>query len=110
MHTPDLSTLRAALVPPLAQQLWQPLLAAGVSGLTLAQLSATCNDSLEVIEHQLLAMQAAGLLLVVEGVFAANPAAHALLAAAEPAPVRAGLLIGRKNIEAIVSRDRKRRS
>ena len=55
-------------------------------------------------------MLAAGLLRVSDGVFAANPAAQALLAATAPQPVRAGLLIGRKNIEAVVSRDRKRRS
>lgn len=109
MTTPDLTTLRAALAPALAQQLWQ-LLAAGSRGQTAGQLSEACQQSGEAVQGQLQVMQAAGLLLVSDGVFAANPAAQALLAATEPPPVRNGLLIGRKNIEAIVSRDRKRRS
>lgn len=109
MTTPDLTSLRAALAPALAGQLWQQLLAAG-SGQTVAQLAEACQESHAVVAEQLQAMQTAGLLQQEAGVFAANPAAHALLAATAPQPVRAGLLIGRKNIEAVVSRDRKRRS
>lgn len=110
MTTPDLTTLRAALSTTLAQQLWQQLQAAGSGGLTAARLAAACGESDAVIESQLQAMQAAGLLQQQAGVFAANPAAVALLAATVSPPVRSGLLIGRKNIEAVVSRDRKRRS
>lgn len=110
MTTPDLTTLRAALVPELARQLWQQLLAAGGGGLTAARLAAACDEGDALIESQLQAMLVAGLLQQQAGVFAANPAAQALLAATAPQPVRAGLLIGRKNIEAVVSRDRKRRS
>ncbi|WP_147696070.1 hypothetical protein [Vogesella mureinivorans] len=109
MTTPDLTSLRAALAPALAQQLWQ-LLAAGGRGQTAGQLSEACQQDGEAVQGQLHTMQAAGLLRVSDGVFAANPAAQALLAATAPQPVRAGLLIGRKNIEAVVSRDRKRRS
>ncbi|MEC5208687.1 hypothetical protein QF022_003643 [Vogesella perlucida] len=110
MMTPDLTTLRAALSTTLAQQLWQQLQAAGSGGLTAARLAAACGEGDAVIESQLQAMQAAGLLQQQAGVFAANPAAMALLAATVAPPVRSGLLIGRKNIEAVVSRDRKRRS
>ncbi|MDC7718773.1 hypothetical protein PQU95_16355 [Vogesella sp. DC21W] len=109
MTTPDLTTLRAALAPALAGQLWQQLQAAG-SGLSAAQLGVACRESQAAVAEQLQAMQTAGLLQQQAGVFAANPAAQALLAATAPQPVRAGLLIGRKNIEAVVSRDRKRRS
>lgn len=109
MTTLDLTTLRAALAPALAQQLWQ-LLVAGSRGQTVSQLSEACKQGCEAVQSQLWVMQAAGLLLACDGVFAANPAAQALLVATEPPPVRNGLLIGRKNIEAIVSRDRKRRS
>ena len=110
MTTPDLSTVRAALSTTLAQQLWQQLQAAGSSGQTASQLCEACNVEGAVVDSQLQVMQRAGLLQLEAGVFAANPAAIALLAAAVPPPVRAGLLIGRKNIEAVVSRDRKRRS
>ncbi len=109
MTTPDLTSLRAALAAALAQQLWQQLAAAS-HGQTAGQLSEACKESLEAVQGQLQVMLAAGLLLQSDGVFAANPAAQALLAATAPQPVRAGLLIGRKNIEAVVSRDRKRRS
>lgn len=109
MTTPDLTSLRAALAPALSRQLWQQLLAAG-SGQTVAQLGEACQESHAAVAAQLQAMQTAGLLQQEAGVFAANPAAQALLAATAPQPVRAGLLIGRKNIEAVVSRDRKRRS
>lgn len=110
MTTPDLTTLRAALSTTLAQQLWQQLQAAGSGGLTAMQLCAACHVDSAVVDRQLQAMQAAGLLQQQAGVLAANPAAVALLAATVSPPVRAGLLIGRKNIEAVVSRDRKRRS
>ena len=43
MTTPDLTTLRAALAPALAQQLWQ-LLAAGSRGQTAGQLSEACKQ------------------------------------------------------------------
>lgn len=110
MTTPDLSTLRAALAPELAQRLWQHLVMAGRDGCGVVELSSACQQSGDEVGHQLQAMQLAGLLQVTGGMVAANPAAVALLAATVSPPVRAGLLIGRKNIEAVVSRDRKRRS
>jgi len=110
MTTTDLSTLRAALVPEQAQRLWQHLVVAGRGGCSVVELGSACLVAGDELGHQLQAMQQAGLLRVTDGQVAANPAAVALLAAAVSPPVRAGLLIGRKNIEAVVSRDRKRRS
>lgn len=110
MTTPDLTTLRAALSTTLAQQLWQQLQHAGSGGATADGLCEVCGTNAAAVDGQLQAMLAAGLLWQQGGVFAVNPAAVALLAATVSPPVRAGLLIGRKNIEAVVSRDRKRRS